>query len=848
MGLFFTNTGATQRTGKPQPRKSISIHQLDHTKLGCSQCPRDKGKMHTPKMMPLGARNPLVYILGEQPTVTDDDIGRPWQGASGEAVRRLIPEKHDSSLRWHTVLRCRGGKPEPLDLACCRGHIEGDIAAAKPLIVIAFGDAIEWALGPGRSAYGWRGRRVPVTFAGHTCWVYPITHPAALHYNKDKKKDDAIRRCFEHDVQRVFRDLEAGLPEPTVAAKEDWAAGIVSVTDYGMDGLKQIEDFIAKLSEADTGVDIETNMLRPYSAESRVLSVAVSNFEETLAFGWNHAEARWGGRHKNLLRDIIGAYVLDDRAMKWAHRAAFEQEWFHAIYGAGAVYEARWGDTLGQAHVLDERPGKELDDLTQLHFGFRIKSLSDVDVKNMAAEPLRKILPYNGMDAKWCHGLSVVQADLLAAQGLQEVYEERNAATASIVRMQAKGMVRNPPAIADLDKQFTAEEEKLRAGIVAHKDAKAFAQHQGKEFNPGSNPQLAALFYDFLKLKAGGKRGKERSVDEDALTKLRHPIAASLLQLRAVDKVHDYVIPLKEGGKYVHGDGLVHPSYSQFITASGRLAASEPNSQNYPRRKNKTVRRVIGCPPGHRCVAFDYGQLEARIVACIANDPVLQAEIRNKQDIHGDWTDKIGRRFIEPKWKSDRKGVRDSIKQYWTFANFYGNVLEAVAYDLGREFGIRIDPNQLAPYFDEFWDRYKATYQWQQRLLDTYNREGFAATATGQRRREPMSRNELINHPIQGTAGHLVIDAQARIDRLAYEQELDILTPFLNVHDDLSFYVPDEGLEDFIPLVAEHMVCTPFDFITVPLSVEVKVSTGGKWGHNWADLEEIAVFETRDFR
>jgi DNA polymerase I-like protein with 3'-5' exonuclease and polymerase domains len=123
-----------------------------------------------------------------------------------------------------------------------------------------------------------------------------------------------------------------------------------------------------------------------------------------------------------------------------------------------------------------------------------------------------------------------------------------------------------------------------------------------------------------------------------------------------------------------------------------------------------------------------------------------------------------------------------------------------------------------------------------------YWKHGWVETLEGQRRHEPMNRNEIINHPIQGTAGRMVIDAQTRLSRIAYEQDYQTVQPIMNIHDDLSFYLLAKKAEADIEFIAREMILTPFDFGGVPLSVEVSA------GDNWCDKEEIATFTTKDFQ
>lgn len=851
MGLFYTDVGAKERgrTGaSPRQSRVLKISAEERRNLSCTQCPLDKEPLNSPKMVPTGPAQAPLYILGEAPGKTEDEEGRQFVGSSGRLIRDLVPARWANKIRWNNTVRCRppGNRdPEPIEIACCRNLQEIDIERCRPRAIIGFGGVpTSWALGPDRPITAWRGRRVPVKIRSHTCWFYPITHPAALLRNmNDRKKGQAYERCFERDIARVFSDLEGDLPIPLVEEQDHFFAGTELLTEYGAAGLARVEQVLDEMAQIDHSIDIETIGLRPYSKEPTILSVAVGTFDKSFAFGWMHREARWSPQEKRRLREMVGHYLLGN-GRKWAHKAAFEQEWLHAFFGPQVIYDTPWGDTYGQAHIIDERPGKGLDDLTQIHFGFRIKDLSPVDVRNLANHRLHdEVLPYNVLDAKYCHMLSLVQTARLEELGLTDVYEERNKATPAFVRMQARGVVRNMPAILTLDKDLTLQEEKARTAIMGNKDVVAYCS-TGKKFNPTSPQTVIALFRDYLRLRPGGRRANAKtfSSDEETLSQIRHPVAGMILNLRSIMKNHGYVTPLLDGGKYVHDDGLVHASYSQYSTVSGRSSCEDPNQQNYPRREHKEIRTVVGCPPGHLFVAFDYGQLEARIVAAIANDRTLIGEIRAGQDIHGSWTDAIGGHFIPDKVLEDRKKVRDSIKQSWTFANFYGNVLEAVAFDLSRAFGMTIPPDELAPFFDEFWSRYAGVKAWQEQLMDQYWTEGYVATATGQRRHEPMGRNEIINHPIQGTAGHLVIDAQARISELAYREQLPDLQPIMNIHDDLSFYLPEDGVEDYIEIIARHMCRCPFDFLSVPLTVEVSIGT------NWANKEEVAVFSSTDFQ
>lgn len=834
----------------------IKVTDAEKKYLNCSHCPLDRAALVHGKMQPEGAKRPTIYVLGETPTQADDKQGTHFGSPSGQFLRARFPADADDITRWNYVLRCAAGSDrQSLLIECCRKLQVADIEQTQPAVILSVGPlALHWLVGSDKQMHIWRGRRAPVRVGKHVCWAYFVDDPAEIMQKlSNRKYGDANLAAFDRDLRRVFDDVERGLPEACVELPADYQKGVELLTVYGADGLQRVEQVLATYRDAEHAHDIETNGLQPYSPEAKILSIAIGTYAHTFSFAWEHSEARWSAREHKLLAEMLRAYIAGS-GLKWAHAAKFEQEWWHYRYGQKVVYDTRWGDTLGQAHVIDERGGDEdkakakgLGELTQLHLGFNVKALSPVDRKKLATTPLHYVLPYNALDTKYTHAISVIQGAILDDLGMQHVYDRLNGFTASTVTMQAKGVVRNVPFIKKLDADLGKKEQAAIAKIYADKDVQAF-RNTGRKFEPLSNPDLIVFFRDFLKIEGDTRRKKKGdtkySVDDDALSKIGHPVAGLISDLRTVTKHRGYVTPLNDGGKYVSPDGLVHASYSQYITGSGRYACKNPNQQNYPRRgpEAKIVRRVIGCPPGHRFYAFDYGQLEWRIGAALSRDRFMIDELRDRNaDIHGRWTDDLGKAFAPAMLKANRKGLRDALKNDWTFSNLYGNTPDAIAYMLGKIFAIDLRTDALMPHYENFWGTYPGLKAYQDGLLKKYWQLGYVETGTGQRRHEPLARNELINHPFQGTGGHLVIDAQARISRFAYESARPSLQPIMNIHDDLSFYFPDATAERDVEDVARLMLTGLFPFVDVPMLVECSV------GENWADKEEIGKFYSDDF-
>lgn len=818
-----------------------------------------------------GSAKPIFYVLGEAPGKNEDETGIQFVGKSGELLRgrdddrerypARILDKWLPHTRWNNAINCRppGNRdPSQHEMDCCRHRVEADIAATKPQVILCFGavplsfllnaDLSEPRYAGGRQravalARGmpgitqWRGRRLPVRVRGHVCWLYPINHPAwLLHSKNDKRLGAAHLACFDRDLATAFWEYEQGLPKPYVEDPAEFKKNIECTQRWGQAGLRHIQSRLAEIAQrGDVAIDIETNGKRPYKTlNPKILTVAVGNYHDVLAFAIEHSEAQWTAGERLQLWEIFRNFLLTS-GKKWAHYLKMEQEWFAYKLGEEILYETAWGDTHAQAHAIDERPLKELEELTQIYFGFNLKDVVPVDIKRLDETPLATVLLYNGLDSKYTEPLHELQAEIIAREGLELVYENLVRLTPSLVRMQLRGLVRNVPEIDKLEKELKEKELKFVKKILEQKDVIAYKESHAK-FNPGSNDDVLAFFK-----WAGFKELK--NVDEGALLEVKHPVAALILSMRGERKLSStYVSPLKDGGKHVATDGLVHATFNQSVTVTTRLASSDPNAQNFPRRERKEIRRVIGCPPGTKFVAMDYGQLEARVVAMCSRDPVLIQETWDGEDIHAVWTEKVGKHFVPKRLLANKKKVRDVIKNLWTFPQFFRSQLRSIALDLSAQWEVDISESALRPFSEEFWDKYKRVLQWQEELLASYWQTGYAATLHGFRRHEPMNENEIVNIPVQGSAAQIVLEAQYQIDRKAYELDRPQRAPIMNVHDDLSFYFLIAQLEEDIEWAAREMCLVKFDWINVPLAVEVSM------GDNWTDKTEVHTFiSNKDF-
>ena len=145
------------------------------------------------------------------------------------------------------------------------------------------------------------------------------------------------------------------------------------------------------------------------------------------------------------------------------------------------------------------------------------------------------------------------------------------------------------------------------------------------------------MLFERLGLPAGKKTKSGYSTSADILERLApiSPVVMDILDYRQLTKLRS---TYGEGlVKAADGNGLIHTSFNQTITATGRLSSTEPNLQNIPVRTDlgRELRRFfIPRDEGRVLIDADYSQIELRLLAHISGDETLINAFRNGIDIH----------------------------------------------------------------------------------------------------------------------------------------------------------------------------------------------------------------------
>lgn len=864
---FFFQTVETKRPSRQQ-RNAETLQRI-----GCNACPLNKAKVHTPKMQPTLADETLIYFIGESPGNDEDkNSGQPFTGPSGQLLRHCIPDDLLEFCSFDNVINCHpegNRNPEWAEIEACRPRRVKFIEQAKPKLIVGLGAFAQQYMLGSSDQQGLRGRVFAVKVGSHSCWFLPTYHPArVLHSaseqakNQGKKKltnNELLRtyfgRTFKLDLEKAFKLVET--LEPPVIPTEAEIRSKVTTFERNED-FDQLLALLTKVKKAPyKAVDIETTHLRPYAKNAKILSCAFSFNSTNFAFAIDHPKAQWTSQQRKKILEELKSILIDD-TIKVAHNSVFEVEWFVYYFGKEVINHCAWECSQLQAHFLDERRGAGQSDddnkratylalnfLAKMYFGIPFKEWFQVDRKNMGQADLAETLVYNAADTLITLKLWHRQTQQLRTQGLYNAYLTALPRQPVLALTQYLGIPVNQIKVKELQGKLSDQIAVLEAEIESVDVVKQYikdkpVKYKDKEpFNPMGNDAIV-LFRDYLKrseIQIQDGKAVRWSVDRRILEKIDHPLAKLIVALRNKIKMKStYVDSIELGkGRFIYPDGKIHCNFNSTFTTTGRLSSDELNMQNYPKRNDNWVRAQIEAPSDCIMVAIDYGQLEMCGAAICSKDKVLIKNLWEDYDTHFFWASRlasicpqrVGGDFNDPKIA---KSFRSTVKNSFVFPAIYGATNKSIAQYFG------IDQSFIDELSEEFWDTFNGIKRWQETLLKNYRVNGYVEAPTGRRRHHPLTTNEAINAPIQSVSSDIVMDGMCRLSYIAATEDKWYLHPHINVHDDLSYFIPKKKADEALERIIKEMLTPSFDFINVPLSVEVSI------GANWADLEHLGKY------
>lgn len=390
-----------------------------------------------------------------------------------------------------------------------------------------------------------------------------------------------------------------------------------------------------------------------------------------------------------------------------------------------------------------------------------------------------------------------------------------------LAKMERAGMLVDPDRLHSLSEGLATQITEVERSI---------RDLAGDEtFNIGSPMQLSHVLFDVMGLPTKGLKKTKRgyySTNAKVLSDLArdHEIVRLILDWREKSKIKSTYLDTL--GPLRRGDGRVHTTYNQTITATGRLSSSDPNLQNIPTRSElgRTVKTAFSAGEGSVFLAVDYSQIELRLLAHLSGDEHLVRAFNEGEDFHAETAARV---FgvpvseVTPDLRSRAKAVN------------FGIVYGQQAYGLSQS--LHISMAEARDMIDRYYEAYPGVRTFLDNVVARAKQTGYAETMFGRRRHIPelkaknpqlrgFGERTAMNHPMQGTAADIIKIAMARVSR-RLEEEGFAAHMILQVHDELDFECPIDEVERLTTMVRdamEHVVD-----LHVPLIAEA--STGVTW-------------------
>lgn len=530
------------------------------------------------------------------------------------------------------------------------------------------------------------------------------------------------------------------------------------------------------------------------------------------------------------LSEIVAAlapYLTNSSILKIGHNAKFDIQMLE-LAGFGSITPV--DDTMLLSYVLDGTAhGHGLDELAALWCGHTMISYDEVTGTgksriSFAEVPLDKACAYAAEDADFTLRLYAALKPRIAEEKMAGVYEDIERPLVQVIAdMEMNGIKVDPSVLRRLSQHFGERIAELEKNIHAL---------AGHPFNIASPKQLGVVLFEEMGLPGGSKtKTGEWSTAADVLEKLGreegNEFVAHILDWRHLSKLRStYTESLQDAIN--QKNGRVHTSFAMALTNTGRLSSSDPNLQNIPIRteEGRLIRTAFVADQGNVLLSADYSQIELRLVAEMAGIEALKSAFINGEDIHA--------RTASEVMGIPLADVNADLRRKAKAINF-GIIYGISGFGLAKQLDCSV--SEASAYIRTYMERFPELSQFMEKSKQEARDFGYVKTLFGRKcviagiaDKNPARRNfaerQAINAPLQGTAADLVKMAMIRIDRMIKEKGL-AAKMVLQVHDELVLEIPENKVEDIIPLIRAGMEGV------ARFSIPLEVGTGV--AKNWAD-------------
>ena len=275
--------------------------------------------------------------------------------------------------------------------------------------------------------------------------------------------------------------------------------------------------------------------------------------------------------------------------------------------------------------------------------------------------------------------------------------------------------------------------------------------------NIASNAQLVILFYDVLKLEP--PKG-QRSVGEEQLKQLHHPLVHCILEYRGMSKLLSTYIEAIPN-HIAKRDGKLHANFNQYGAKTGRFSSSDPNLQNIPSKTKKLsdgtvidaghdIRQMFIAGEGNVIIGGDFSQQEPRCLAHMSQDENMINAYLHGKDLYATIASKLYNKpyeeckefrpdgTVNPEGKQRRSSVKPIL-----LGIMYGRGVNSIAEQMN------ISKEEAQQVINDFYKQFPRVKEFVEFAQENARIYGFVETAWGRKRRLPNMQLDPIEITVE---------------------------------------------------------------------------------------------------
>ena len=857
------------------PNPQIKVNTFTPTKPQCTRCGLFNTVKH-PNMKVHGKGEKGVLIIGEAPGPQEDLVGEQFVGDVGQFLKATLAkygfDMNRDAFKYNAI-SCFPGRnvegqintPTKEQIKYCRTNVFSAIKRLRPVYIWVFGKSALTAL-----LGGYFKHLSPSLWRGFVCadqrfnaYILPMYHPS---YVKRMEKDDHLQSIFERDIKNAVK-LTRSQERP-----KKWDENIVSLTQY-----HDVIDLLQKILKEKPylAFDYEATGIKPHRPGHKIVSISFC-FDDVTSYAFPYQyKKHWVKKELQTIRKLVRQILLDSEIEKVAQNRKFEHIWSYFILG---VDPAGWDfDTMLAARVLDSRVGTAgLDFRTYVHMGIlpygqevnAYKKARNGEFNQMGEVPLSILLPYNAKDSLYTYRLSEILPDLIDKEdgGLWDAYEQLEEVTSEFIHLEKTGFVADEEYYNQKDKELSVEIKELKGKLLNSEEAKKFKRKYGRVIDLDSNQDIGHLLYDVLKYPPIFTDKGSYSADKIAVESTGLDFGKDLIKFRQLSKIKGtYFAQFKR--EVVNG--RIYPIYSLTTTASYRSSSERPNAQNIPAHEEyakKMCRSGIIAPKDYYMLEWDYSGIEVGTSCTYHHDPNMITYVSDEStDMHRDVAMDLWMLSIEEMTSV----IRYFGKNCWTFPQFYGSFYGNCAKNLWdnckglktasdeellvhlekmirkklerkyrRSFkGYKLKYDDFVDHCqdveNDFWGRRFRVYgKWRKEVSKFFKEHGYIENHFGFKHRGTLSKKDVANHQIQGTAAHILMWVLRQVG--VYFRGHGLKSHSVGqIHDSGITYVHKSEKSKVIRIInhiGTVVVREKFSWINIPLKIDFEITPmGGSW-------------------